>query len=233
MRFTLFCYQISFCLQETMAPFSIPNYKCYNSNRPDSQSGGVCIGIHRSFEKWVTEVKVDSDNIIAVRIKGMMKSPCKNLLIINVYDSPPNSSFKKCKGSYETLEDVLEFLTTLNDEDEPLIFGDFNARTSVFNHECKPEENNWANYCLISNLSGLETASRVSEDDTLNTRGRKLLDTMAYCNLTILNGNALGDRVSDSNSSLSDSYTSMKDDLSIINVYLQEQFRRQRHYQLK
>ena len=40
-------------------------------------------------------------------------------------------------------------------------------------------------------------------------------------------------RVSDSNSSLSDSYTSMKDDFSIINVYLQEQFRRHRHYQLK
>ena len=33
-------------------------------------------------------------------------------------------------------------------------------------------------------------------------------------------------RVSDSNSSLSDSYTSMKDHFSIINVYLQEQFRR-------
>ena len=43
---------------------------------------------------------------------------------------------------------------------------------------------------------------------------------------------ALLARVSDSNSSLSDLYTSMNDDFSIINVYLQQQFRRQRHYQL-
>ena len=40
-------------------------------------------------------------------------------------------------------------------------------------------------------------------------------------------------RVSDSNSSLSDLYTSMKDDFSVINVYLQEHFQHQRHYQLK
>ena len=40
-------------------------------------------------------------------------------------------------------------------------------------------------------------------------------------------------RVSDLNSSLFDLYTSLKDVFLVINVYLQEQFQRQCHYQLK
>ena len=33
------------CFQETKEPIKILNYRCYNSNRRDSRSGGVCIAI--------------------------------------------------------------------------------------------------------------------------------------------------------------------------------------------
>ena len=182
-----------FCLQETKESFSIPNYKCYNKNRQNSNSGGVCIGVHRSVEKLASEVKIDSEDLIAVRMKNVMKSPMKNVIIVNVYDSPPNSSYKKRKRNDETLEDLFEFLTTLNNDDEVLIVGDFNARTGDLNHECFPAIENWNNDRLASKISGTKKVSRVSMDKVLKARGKKLLDIIASANLTIFNGNTLGD----------------------------------------
>ena len=182
-----------FCLQETKESFSIPNYRCYNKNRQNSNSGGVCIGVHRSVEKLASEVKIDSEDLIAIRMKNVMKSPMKNLVIVNVYDSPPNSSYKKRKRNDQTLEDLFEFLTTLNNDDEALIVGDFNARTGDLNHECFPAIENWNNDRLASKISGTKKVSRVSMDKVLNARGKKLLDIIASANFTIFNGITLGD----------------------------------------
>jgi len=56
-----------FCLQETKDCFTIPNYSCFNSNRPDSRSGGVCIGIKKSLAKGVAQFKTrGSHDIIGV-----------------------------------------------------------------------------------------------------------------------------------------------------------------------
>ena len=49
----------------------------------------------------------------------------------------------------------------------------------------------------------------------------------------LLLGGAYSDSVFRSNSDFSDLYTSIKDVFNVINRYLQVQFRRQRHYQLK
>ena len=162
-----------FCLQETKENFSIPNNKCYNKNRQNSNSGGVCIGVHRSVEKLASEVKIDSEDLIAVRLKNVIKSPIKNLVIVNVYDSPANSSYKKRKRNDETLEDLFEFLTTLNNDDEALIVGDFNARTGDLNHECRPAKENWNNDRLVSKISGTKKVSRVSMEKVLNARGKR------------------------------------------------------------
>ena len=35
-----------FCLQETKADLHLPNFRCYNSRRTSSRSGGICIGVH-------------------------------------------------------------------------------------------------------------------------------------------------------------------------------------------
>ena len=166
---------------------------CYNKNRQNSNSGGVCIGVHRSVEKLASEVKIDSEDLIAVRLKNVMKSPMKSLVIVNVYDSPPNSSYKKRKGNDGTLEDLFELLTTLNNDDEALVVGDFNARTGDLNHECRPAKENWNNDRLVFKISGRKKVSRVSMDKVLNARGKKLIETIASAKLTIFNGNTLGD----------------------------------------
>ena len=38
-----------FCLQETKEALKIPNFRCFNSNRVDSRSGGVCLGIRNEL----------------------------------------------------------------------------------------------------------------------------------------------------------------------------------------
>ena len=59
-----------FCLQETKASVKIPGYKCYNSLRENSRSGGVCIGIKHEIKNHFTPLKTQnlSHDIVAVKI---------------------------------------------------------------------------------------------------------------------------------------------------------------------
>ena len=116
----------------------------------------------------------------------------RDLAIINVYDSPDNSAYKLRKskdspaGKETTLENVLSLLGKLADYDI-LLLGDFNARSGPLNH-C-PAKEDWTDTHNVNDL----VCSRQSEDTVINERGKKLLDTVSSCNMTILNGNVLGD----------------------------------------
>ena len=182
-----------FCLQETKCHFSIPNYRCFNSNRKNSKSGGVCIGIHRSLEKHITHLETESEDIQAIKICGLLRNPDKDLVIINVYDSPPTSSYKQTRSYVDsTLDQLIAFITTLPDA-EVLVTGDFNARCADKNYEATDEINNWVNSRGVSKLSYHEVSNRISEDKVLNSRGKNLLDVIGSIGLTILNGSVLGD----------------------------------------
>ena len=57
-----------FFLQETKQIINIPNFICFNSNRDQSRSGGVCLGIHRSIENDVKLLTTNDSDITAIRI---------------------------------------------------------------------------------------------------------------------------------------------------------------------
>jgi exonuclease III len=80
-----------FCLQETKREVQVPEYKCYNQNRNNSRSGGVCIGVHRSIEKHVKQLKTGDPDICAISLSKKYTDMEKDLMIINIYDSPENS----------------------------------------------------------------------------------------------------------------------------------------------
>ena len=67
------------------------NYCCFNSNtnRKESNSGGVCIGVHKSLKAGVTNVRMKStEDIVVVQLKANYFDLDRNTYLINVYDSP-------------------------------------------------------------------------------------------------------------------------------------------------
>ena len=129
-----------FCLQETKESFSLPDYKCFNSLRKDSRSGGLCIGVHRSMEDCIKTVEIDSPDIQALTLRLDIGNESKNLSIINVYDSPEHGSYKKRKKQgtpdfVTTIDSLMDVMAANKDLGEIYLTGDFNARTGSENHE--------------------------------------------------------------------------------------------------
>ena len=84
------------CLKETKQEFYLPNYKSFNSNRTGStRSGGVCIGrVHRIYH-WSS--KACQDKLFRLSTSTVfpnIEDEQSRFTIINIYDSPENSSFK-------------------------------------------------------------------------------------------------------------------------------------------
>ena len=186
-----------FCLQETKAEFHLPNYKCYNSLRTGSRSGGICVGVHRSLSGEFKPVKSSHPDIQAVTFYPATEEILK-FTIINVYDSPEQSSYKmRLKNnnggqSQTTLESVIDFVAENPDLGEKLVLGDFNARTGDLNFNFDDEP--LADSDTLSAFSSFpEKSTRSSKDLVVNSRGKLFLDFISSLNLSILNGDILGD----------------------------------------
>ena len=185
-----------FCLQETKREVQFSEYRCFNQTRKSSRSGGVCIGIHRSLEKYIKQQKTGDEDIAAITLSRKYSGMDKDLLIIYVYDSPENSSYKKRIKSNEdgtepsTLENLLNFLGNQKDC-EVLLAGDLNARTGNLNFVCQNED--WESHTESNTCS----ESRSSKDLVLNERGKRLLDLISCSNLSLLNGCMIGDVIGD------------------------------------
>ena len=104
-----------FCLQETNTEFKIPNFRCFNTSRTNSRSGGLCLGVRRELSKYVTLINTahHSSDIQAVKISPKFTGYDENVILINIYDSPENSSYKmnlKSDGSYKETLSILNEL---------------------------------------------------------------------------------------------------------------------------
>ena len=189
---------VIFCLQETKGNINIPDFECKNKLRKGSRSGGLCIGVHRSVAKNFKELDTGCEDIQAVKVSLGVEADTGDLdflTIINVYDSQEESSYKKNRKNtnedqLNTLESLLNFVAN-NKLGKILLLGDFNARTSNYNHDACPEE-------LGTNFEALASSAppeslRASKDRNLNKRGKLFLDFIASTNLTILNGSVAGD----------------------------------------
>ena len=180
-----------FCLQETKGEVVVPNYRCFNKNRVSSRSGGLCIGVQRSLEKYITQIETGSTDIQAVSISKTYTKAEKNITLINIYDSPENSSYKvrmKSLGVEEnTLEALLHFIGEQLGHSDIMLVGDLNARTGGVNFI--PVTKDW----MKKKKSNAPRPCRASKDSVLNERGNRFLDLLGSCDLTLLNGNVIGD----------------------------------------
>ena len=191
-----------FCLQETKEPIKMPNYKCFNSNREDSRSGGVCTGIIKSMSHGATLVPSNHPDIVIVKLRAVTYNLKENLNIINVYDSPSNSSYKKRKGIDETstIEALQECLLKIPYNEFVSLNGDLNARSGTLDdtlpHELFKDSNShmssesYSNQCM--DVPG-QIKPRNNMDKTLNGRGKPFIEMIQAAELIILNGRTLGD----------------------------------------
>ena len=182
-----------FCLQETKMEINLTDYKCQTQLRKGSRSGGVCIGIHKSIADNFRDLKTGCQDIQAITTKTCSTTNGMPLTIINVYDSDEKSAYKarkKTNGEDEipTLELLLDFIAK-NTLGKIFLAGDFNARTKNLNHEITDTEEDISN----AHPSEPQNNSRTSKDNIINKRGRLFLDFIASTNITLLNGNTLGD----------------------------------------
>ena len=190
-----------FCLQETKQEFFLPNYKCFNSNRAGSRSGGVCIGVHRSIIHQVKPVDTECPDFQAITIIPKDENEESRLTIINVYDSPEHSSYKSKMHSKETgserppstLDLLLEFLAKQENLGDIMMLGDLNARIGSCSPTFEDEDTEMHQDFTSQPASHPEVSKRSSRDNTVNSRGRLLLDFLACTRLTVLNGTTLGD----------------------------------------
>ena len=188
-----------FCLQETKNEIKIADYECWNKLRSDSHSGGLCIGVRKEMLDFVKIINTDEyDDIMAVTISGDLFNLQDEVVLVNIYDSPENSSYKTSKkklgNDKRTLDDLSSFLSSPKCGKQYVVVGDLNARTANLSEPARSDET------LESLMDGSfmrssypMTTTRNSEDDILNERGRRLLDLIAEADMKLLNGSTLGD----------------------------------------
>ena len=117
-----------FCLQETKGAVTVNGFKCFNSNRKDSNSGGVCIGIRKSLAAGLREVCTSlCEDILIVKLKASYFNLEKDINLVNVYNSPTNGSYKKRRKLIEdesvtTFDHLSECLANIPVCDDTALF---------------------------------------------------------------------------------------------------------------
>ena len=181
------------CLQETKEAIKISDYRCFNSNRKSSRSGGVCICVRNNLSKGVIKLNTSSTpDIIAIKLKKSHFNMHHDLAIINVYDPPTNSSYKtKTQGETTTIEHITTIIENISKNTDIMLVGDFNARTGTLCDQVDQhfDPNNFNSQAYYST----ELPTRSSKDDKTNVQGKQFIDMIKAYDLAILNGRTLGD----------------------------------------
>ena len=91
------------------------------------------MGIHKSLGANAKEIKLASEDIQVVTITFNKKEKENTLTVINVYDSPEESSYKKKKKQGQsfnsTIDELFEFFNENPAAKNCVLVGDLNART--------------------------------------------------------------------------------------------------------
>ena len=197
----ILCYHDIFCLQETKGPVTVNGFKCFNSNRKGSNSGGVCIGVRKSIAAGVREVCTGHcEDIVIIKLKANFFNLEKDINLVNVYNSPANGSYKKRRQTNEdcestTLELLSECLANIPACEDIALLGDLNARTGMLEDTLTPSSFTDCNNELEEpfNENTGRIPARNNSDPTLNANGKPFIELLQTSGLIILNGRTIGD----------------------------------------
>jgi exonuclease III len=186
------------CLTET---FSLPNFDfsvCFGDfivlhspaeklTRHGRPSGGTVLMYRKELDSLISEVKTEFANILCVKISKTLFNSNKDVFCIGMYNHPTNSIYYNGKDFLCSLELLEQFMLSLFETDGDvhfLIGGDLNARVGEWS--CEPYDNEYEHE--------LNSFTRKSQDETINSFGKTLIEMCTMFELTPLNGMCHGDR---------------------------------------
>ena len=158
-------------------------------------SGGLLCFIRTDILHFVRVIDVDNDNFLCFLLKRSLFGLDKDVLFLCSYIPPENSPFYASDANpfdngLEILEDVL--LKTYLEKDNVyiLIAGDLNSRTKDLVPDLLAHE---SSFPFSLHEDRRNDVHRCSQDKTLNSYGKKLLDLCSSFGLCMLNGISKGD----------------------------------------
>ena len=183
-----------FCLQETKGEIKIADYRCYNVLRKRSRSGGLCIGIHQSILKGIKYLNNTSNpDLQAIKLSKAFFKLKNDIVLINVYNSPENSSYKLNNQQEEcTIDLVSQYISKLAETGvDIMLMGDFNARIANKEDFLLPDKHQDLGPSFNSPYES-QITPRNTKDSVTNTNSSDFLDLLIANSLKLLN-RTLGD----------------------------------------
>ena len=157
-------------------------------------SGGVVLLVRKEIAKFVKQVPIEYDNMIALSISRDLLKTDADIILLGVYIPPIDSPYYKETDIYNgvsMLEDCILDIISSKGDSQFIIFGDLNARTAsetittdtddlsdLFNVMGKTHNNDSHENHFV----------RSSADVTVNVFGRYLLQVCNEFDMFIANG---------------------------------------------
>ena len=163
--------------------------------------GGIAMLIRKPYAKYVKQISLEQDNILAFKLDHSLLSTEQDCILIAAYVPPENSAFYKeseVKNGISCIEDVLLDLNRKYGDLDYILCGDFNARTGGQNSTCSGDDllnihmhNNDNDNDYLSSHGGTNNVffnERKSKDKGVNNFGTYLINVCENFGLSVVNG---------------------------------------------
>ena len=172
----------------------IKDYVNFRSERKKKQkakrnSGGIIIYCHKTVSKGIRKIKSSSQDILWLELDRLYFGLPNTLYICVAYFPPDSSVYARDVDIFHDFTNEIDQYST---QGSVAIIGDLNARIGVKN-ESRITLNIDQDISVPGLVSKSELPSRNSEDITVNSRGRKLLNLKTNHDLLLANGRICGD----------------------------------------
>lgn len=167
--------------------FCQPSVKLSVAGRP---SGGVICLIKEELLPFIQQISVNCGNFLLFKINKVLFATDKDVLYMCAYIPPEGSRYYTFfdTDGISLLENILIENAILNNDYYIIVSGDLNARTMNISQPIIAE----CDFALLYK-SQSAVVGRCSQDNTLNSFGKNLLNVCTALNLCILNGVCNGD----------------------------------------
>ena len=188
------------CMVETFtnkdSKISVANFKHFHSYQTKElksskrSSGGILCYFRQKFNAAIDLIKSKHDDLLWIKLKKEYFTIDRDIYLGIVYIIPDNStSLQHRTDSFETLKSEIDDFSKKGDI---IIGGDFHCRVGLL-PDYVEEDNNFYGNGDPEQIIDNQFANIYSQDKTINSLGRNLIDLCLTRQLKIINGRTLGD----------------------------------------